>query len=553
MEINCLKEVSLLDKRFQSFSQDYRQNIVILGDDKEEISYRLNNYLKKENNFTLCFIHTTTLYVDQKGFIQSVILSLLSNYLNKEANFDLLINFANNKLPLTITHIQTISRKPHLTLLDALEIINIFIQETQQKCVLIIEEFTKLKQLFPNCYQEFSQFLILQRNCMVILTSCLIEDTIKILKDELNLLFGNFEKIHLNDIDFATIYKYMKSTFRKITPSHFFFSFFAKIFGTNISYYDMLKEKTLHYYSLHDEISSIVTLLETIFYNQNTYLYQKFYTRINLLENTQKDTHLMIKLLLAISSGYLRKKELNSLQIYKSNKELTPKIQKLIELGYLINLGDLYRVKDPLFSFWLNTTFRLSFSPAIINPQKHKQMWQKKVIEELQLFAEDLRKDNFQKITELITTFKGDTLKQGKIKYKLPFIEKTKIISYPEKDIFFLIGEGEEIIFAAIKEKQINDSDIFDFVEKSSNLKGKKVKKVFISFTDCPSITKLVGKNHKLTIWDANEINYLLNIYNKAMLTEKDSTDNQEIYSNYQDWRQTQLFIPQRDEQIEQT
>ncbi|MCK5493337.1 MAG: hypothetical protein KAJ14_09525, partial [Candidatus Omnitrophica bacterium] len=56
------------------------------------------------------------------------------------------------------------------------------------------------------------------------------------------------------------------------------------------------------------------------------------------------------------------------------------------------------------------------------------------------------------------------------------------------------------------------------FIEKGSNIKGKRVKKIFISLDDIPHRVRLIAKNNKLTMWDLQDVNNLLNIYNKPVV-----------------------------------
>jgi len=63
------------------------------------------------------------------------------------------------------------------------------------------------------------------------------------------------------------------------------------------------------------------------------------------------------------------------------------------------------------------------------------------------------------------------------------------------------------------------DNDIFDFIEKGANIRGKKVKKIFISLDTLPPAARVIAKNNKLLIWDVNEVNRLLNVYNQPMVS----------------------------------
>ena len=188
-------------------------------------------------------------------------------------------------------------------------------------------------------------------------------------------------------------------------------------------------------------------------------------------------------------------------------------------MNYIENLGNIYKIKDPLFSFWLTFIFKLHFSPAILNSEERKTLYRRRLKEEIAVFKEEFFKDKLKKILQLFSSFKNDSLHLGKTRYKLPTIENAKVISEPQKDFHLLIGEGKEIVFAGIKEKNVEDNDIFDFIEKGSNIKGKKVKKIFISLDNLPTTARLIAKNNKLIMWDINDINRLLRIYNQPIVS----------------------------------
>ncbi|MCK5393190.1 MAG: hypothetical protein KAI91_02550 [Candidatus Omnitrophica bacterium] len=510
-------KLETLNKRIEAFPKGYRQNVSILGNDPEETTYLLENYLQTNMFKEINYIHATSSYSGEKEFFKSIIFSLLSNYTHLEDTIDNLITYASPVLEKTTSFIKNCFQKEKFVFLDILEVINLFITESNRNCLLIIEEFLDLKDLFKNIYPEFSNFLVIQRNCMVILTSSNTKEAEKILAGELNLLFGNFEKIYLNDNFSLQNYLYLKEKIYPINPSAFFLSYFVNILGSNIVYYDLIADIIKDKYDPNNEDESIIIIIKSILYSKTTGLFQKFIKKIDLIKLCLKDYIPILKLLISLSQGYLRKRELLSLNIY-NNKELTSKLQKLVDLNYIENLGNIYKLNDSLFSFWLSHIFTLYFSPAILSPKLRISIFKKKMIEDIAIQKEEFFKDKLKKVLQLFSSFRNDTLQLGKNKYRLPILNNTKVISYPKNDFHLLIGKGKEIIFAGIKEKNVDDNDILDFIEKGSNIKGKRVKKIFISLDDIPHRVRLIAKNNKLTMWDLQEVNNLLNIYNKPVV-----------------------------------
>ncbi|MCP4653517.1 MAG: hypothetical protein GY858_09095 [Candidatus Omnitrophica bacterium] len=514
METNCWKNKLLIfDKRISAFINGYRQNITLIGDDDEEISYLLDNYLRDNNKSNICYLRINASFTDQKWFFKNSALALLSSFLNKTASLDDLINESAEKLPLTTSLIRKILHKNSPTFSDMLELINIFIKETEKRCVLIIENFIAIKSLFSDAVESFTKFIIVQRDCMAVLTTTQRKEAEKSLSSELNLLFGNFEKIYLNERSFIDNYLYLKSVMTPQLSSPFVNSFFVNILGNNILYHNLIADEIKKTTSTNeDEI--ILTTLTSCLFKRQTYFFQKFLKRIDAIDKTLKVSWPSIKILLSLSDGYLRKNELSSLRICDL-KNLNSRLAKLCDLDYVTNYGNIYKIKDPLFSFWLKHAFKL----CQYQPFLKDKLWQKNICEEIDNFKENFRKDKIEKVVELIACFNGDCLKMGKTSYRLPQSTTTKLISYPKDRMHLIVGEGKELMFIGIKEKDTKDSDIFKFIEKGSGIKGRKINKIFIALDQFPHSARLAAKRHKLTAWDVNEVNDLMRIYNKPVVS----------------------------------
>jgi hypothetical protein len=294
-------------------------------------------------------------------------------------------------------------------------------------------------------------------------------------------------------------------------------SFFANILGSNTIYHNLTKQVLLKHACPDNEETSIIRTLEEAIYVKETYFFQRFAKKINSIEDNFRNPSALIKILISISEGYIRERELASLRIFDS-KSLRAKLQKLCDLNYVENLGDIYKIKDPLFSFWLSHVFKLQFSVPVFDSERCRSLFVKKVQETILLFKEDFYKEKIKRVLELFGSFKNDTLWFGKDRYKLPLIEKSRLVSYPQARTHFLIGEGREIVFVGIKEGRVEDTDMFDFMEKGSSIKGKNVKKIFISLDLFSSSAKLIAKNNKFIAWDINEVNNLCRAYNKPIV-----------------------------------
>jgi len=514
-------KLSLLDKRIKAFLQGYRQNIALIGHDREEIAFLLDTYLENNKSPELIYLHTTTAYAGKKDFAKSLVKSLLENFNASLANIDALINQTEPKLPITTGLIKELLRKNTFTLQDILDIVNKFIIESNKRCVLIVEEFIDLKTIFPNCLKDFSKFIILQRGCMIILATSRQRETQKILASELNLLFGDFEKIFLNEKNFTDSYLHLKKCLDPMPATPFLISFLVNILGDNVIYHRLICEILKKNYGCDCEDDMLVATLTETLYRDTTYFFQKFLKNIDIIAEKLKDRDAGLKILLAITDGYIRKKDLSSLNIC-NNKELAGKLSKLVDSNYVLNYGEVYGANDPLFGFWLANIFKLHFAPAELNRSSRKTAWEQRIRQEISAARQDFYKDKINQVFDLIGSFKDDSLKIGKDRYRLPLIDHKKIVSDKDKGTHIVIGDGQEIVVLGIKENTVEDNDITEFMEKGSNIKGKKVKKIFISLDKFSHSAKLIAKENHFITWDIDDVNNLMKAYNRPIIsTEK--------------------------------
>jgi len=508
-------KLPVLDKRINGFKSGYRQNLAILGLDSEEISYLLDNYLLENKYSDFIYIRVSSNYKNAGDFFKDVAISFFSEYLDRIEKLDYFLFTLEERLPKTVNFIKNILKKNNISFFDVVELLDKIINETHKKYIFLIENFTGLDEIFNLWYQAFAKFIILQRDCMIILTSSNILKAENILANELNLLFGNFEKIYLDEVNFIDKYLYFKTC---LPPdiSDFSILFFINILGNNLMYYDLVSTIIKNNYNNSDEVNSLIKILEEVLYKRDGYFYQKYIKKIEFLKEEFNDYSSIIKLLFNLADGYIRKNELVSLNIYDS-KTLKARLDKLNRLNYITNFGNIYKISDYLFSFWLLNVFKINISSFSI--QRQYFFWRENITIEINNFREKFYRDKIEKIKELLLYFKDDIVYMNKIKYLLPVIGKLELV-FSDMDKFYFLTPRENI-FLGLKLNNTYDVDIFEFLKEAN--KYKQSKKIFISTGDINSAAKLLAKNHKMLVLDYNDINNLFSIYNlRTLIFEKE-------------------------------
>ena len=514
--------INTIDKRIESFREGYRQNIALTGN-RSRINCIRYKYLPVSfDNEIMIYVNAS--YIGDKELFNNIAYSLLSGYLKSHDSLDKMISAASYIIPSATSFIKkTLKTAGSISFLRSLELINKFINETSNRCILILDEFTELKRIFKNFHQDFSQFIIFQNKCMIIIASSNTSLAKEMLSSELNFLFGNFEHINLDENASIENYFYFKSLLDPIKPTSMFISFFVNVLGTNIFYFDVIAKEIKECYS-SDETNCIKKVLKNTLLKEESYFFQRFIARIDAIKNKFKNYVIPLKLILAISNGYMRKKEIASLSIAQE-RNLLSQLNKLSEFGYIVNNGDVYKIEDDFFSFWVSHVFSYYFYPITIDIKNKERPFNIKLEETVEIFHDTYLKDTTERIADLIAAFKDDYLKMRKQKIRLPHIDKTKMLSYPDKRFSFLVGEGKEIIFVGIKEDNADDADIMDYIEKTRAFKNKKVKKIFITLTDLNTSARIIAKENRLIAWDIKDINDLLRIYHKPIIINENTSN----------------------------
>jgi len=512
------KILNTIDKRIVSFKEGYRQNLSILGKDEDEINYLIEKYILNKKDSDLIYLRVDSLYNNPYQIFKNILFMLLSQYLNTTTSLDSLIYKTQNFFPSTIDYAKKFLKTKPTKFLEILDLINKFINESGKRCVLLIEKFSLLKETFKDFGNSFSKFLALQNRCMTILFDSYIEKAKKILNDELNLLFGGFEILSLETSSFWDNYSYFNHSLPSQKFSPHFIAFFIQHLKSNLFYYHLfvqkIKEVSNSSLSEKDIISEV---FKELLFCRESLLFQKFNYKLGVLKEKYKDHQDLIKILFLLSQGYLRKNDIAFFLKIEQNR-LTQKIKRLLEIEYIEVLGNIYKISDSLFSFWLSKVFRLYLSYNFLKEAQRVKIFKQTIEETFSLFKEEFYREKTKKVLELFSLFKDDVLMLKRQRLRFPLLKKIKIITYPEENSNLLIGEGKEIIIVEIKEGECKEKDICRFIERSSLLKNRNLKRIYIYLGNIEDSVKLIAKKDKIILWGKEELNELLRIYNKPII-----------------------------------
>lgn len=526
--------LDVLEKRLTDFSQGYRQNIAILGDELLGKTTLLKHFLNTINDEKLSPVYVDIAPFEFSLFLKRTINSLLYNYLrasqllSTRESLELLVKRAKNNLPLTIMLIECFlptldKEKPEILFKELFAIIETFSHEAQKSCVIIFDEFHNLKNLgIKNVFHDLGKKLMFQKNMLFVFSSSLKNEAKKILTDDLSLLFGNFETIELQMLSPARSQELIKSSLKNISISKEFVDFLVNFTGGHPFYLRHICKCAVSLLAAEqkeniDKDALIATLERLLFEEWGTFNCKFSSSLTGLSSHRTKNDFLY--LLVAIAIGTNKIKDLAA-SLRKQRVEITQKLNKLIELNLISRNGSFYAVNDRLMAFWLKFVhFEKLYS---LSPDHNDQVahFRNKIAAEIEEFITSSKKPVADRMLELFNQFEEDDIQFDRKKFRLSHFKELRIMTFDNSDLKIgLFGTTQDSLWlAAIKEEGINEQDITTFLSNTKKFKHKLINRIIVGLGDIDRNAKLLAKESNIFTWDIANINDLFDFYGKPRI-----------------------------------
>ena len=194
----------------------------------------------------------------------------------------------------------------------------------------------------------------------------------------------------------------------------------------------------------------------------------------------------------------------------------------LVDLGMILKNGHFYLLEDKLFKFWIKYVFEKYLKAVDVSPEKQRKEFREELERSMFQFSQIAREEMSTRIVELLHCFDNEAFNLNGRKYKLPSFRE--IVPLKLKDV---TGQYIDVIKAScpegvwllvLKNEQLFENDLNSFLQELKKLEQKPQKRVIISLADLDPNARLKALQERMWIWNENEINALLNIYDKPYM-----------------------------------
>ncbi len=514
--------IQILEKRVCSLKEGYRQNIAIIGQEDVGKTSIISKFLA-----SFCDPRVITVFLGVRpesldGFANRFICALLYNFLINSGlplkeDIEYLISKSRRYIPKTCEKINFIlselSRRKKINIVNELfslsELIN---QETGKFTVFFLDEFHNLENIgVRNLYRDWGKLLILQKNTLYAITSSRIFKAKAVLSKQLSLLFGNFEIITVEPFDIHTSWSYLDQHAPGLKLNPGVKDFIINFTGGHPLYLELIAD-ALSGANISVDLADI---LENLLFNTSGILNQRFsnYIKRFLDEPANND---YISILYLIARGETRIKDIAHI-LHKQKKELSVRVNYLLEADAISVSGDFVKCNDRLFAYWMRFVYQEKMRSVSFDAKNQKEKFRANILGLIREFSMQSGKPLANRVSELLALFEDDLMQFERKKIRLNHFREIKPLVFNHRFLKDgLLGRSSDALWImAIKPEALTEQDVTEFAKECKRYHHKSQRKIIVTLKEVDPNARLKALEEKIWTWDLNNLNQILDLFSK--------------------------------------
>ncbi len=539
MSYNRTDTLNSLIYRINSFSDGYRQNIAIIGEPYIGKTSLIKNLLasseiKKDLIIPIYIeIKIEPFEFCAKRFIKSALFHLMQSdpLLTTPRDTVLLIEDLRRSYPKTAQTCMRVLQDLEKTKFDEaysfmMDIPVAIFEETKKRCILIIDEFHNLGNFtLKHPLGTLAKKIMLQKNTMYILLSSKNTISQRLLSEKLSMLFGNFERILLSPFDINMSRSFLQDNLGATEFPPVYMDFIASFTGYKSLYMqiicDEIKRGIFSKKISPDDYARLMefALTETIF--RKTGVINQHFSSFFFKVSDGKSLSKSAAVLIALSSENKKQQDIAASSRLQS-RDISKILNRLLEMDIVVRNGSFYRLRDKLFSFWLQSVYLKRILSFSIEEMIEENAFKKDVMNKLDIFLQEFEKELSSRIVDLFRLFKNDVIQLNGKKHRfLSFSNVQKLEESFCNATNILATSGKLKWLCTIKKEHVTENDVGEIIKKSKRKKKESRinKNVLISLAGINDNAYLMAKEAKFWVWDLESLNVLMELYGKPNIT----------------------------------
>lgn len=520
-----------LTQRLQAFSEGFRHNLAILGPPGSGKTFQLQQLLARHPD-GLMLVYCPLYRESCRGFLQRLLCAILQAGLPATGRAEpsaadpepltRLLERAQTQLPRTASAVRAvdslIARRLHGEAFNrALDVIPVLIEERRAPCVLILDEFLFLEDLgLGHAFHELGKRVMTWPSTLFILTSSTVYRARAILRERLQLLFGQFEFLTLEALDAGTASAWAQQELKGLRKAGSMHPFLISWLGASPWYLTVFLNRFKELAALRRSTEVTEPLfLQTawdVLGSPEGPLHHWCVLRTEALARGRVGAR-ALEALLQVAQGVRTMTEIGA---RVGRAELSGALQHLANEDIAQRNGMCWVIPDPVLRCWLSTVLLAQRADARLSASALRQRFEQHLRTLWDQWLQTHQLSLPERVVNLFAKFGEETVTLDSKTGRLPKFEA--ITTHQAGGGAYVIADGQGRRWcASVSDGPVDENAISRFETFCRQQAPKPSRKVVISTGVMEQNARLLAKTVSMWVWQADDLRRLQELYTRSL------------------------------------
>lgn len=529
-----------LQRRLQAFREGFRQNLAMLGPPGSGKTFQLQQLLLRQPA-NLLLVYCPLYREPPRSFLNRLLCAVLQAGLpalrapTEEVTqrsvdpdtgppMEALLQRAERELPRTAIALRPVGpliarRLYGEAFTRALDAIPVLVEERQQPCVLVLDEFLLLEEVASiHAFHELGKRVMTWPATLFILSSSSLYRARAILRERLQLLFGQFELLTLAGLDEGTTGAWIEARLSGLEGAELVSRFLVRWLGAIPRHLVMLLNRL-------NELSALrgaVRIDEPLFLqaawdvvgNPDGALHQWCLVQTERLGQYPLAAR-ALEALIHLAEGARTTTDIGR---RLGRGGLSNALQLLTEHDLVQRSGTCWIMTDPILRCWLATGFLAPRPHAQLDATAIRRRFDRYVRGLWSCWSDASRLSFPEQVIDLFTKFRDDTVLLDSKTGRLPRFEgiTRHQPSSPGAEAYLVADGPGKRWCATIHEGPVDENAIAGFEAFCRRQAPRPSRKVVIAKSGLDQNARLLAKTASMWVWEWSDLGVLMELYGQV-------------------------------------
>jgi len=354
-----------------------------------------------------------------------------------------------------------------------------------------------------------------QTNTMYVVASSLPRKAHNIFREQLALLFGNFEVLEVEPFTFSESDEWIQEQLAPKEVSPVVRTALIQLTDGHPYYLNVLLRGLKRHIEDQQEgelsEEQLTDVLEQELFSREGTLCRYWEAQISSWHKG-RFAYLYLDALLAVALGH---KKLSQVARHVKRPLRTTKkiLDRLVETESLDKQGSFYVIRDTLFNFWVREVYHLRQLTLEVDVESVRQHFRRSVHTWFERMTYENQKELSKRIEALFTDFRNDVVVLDNKKIKCPSF--AEVHSKPSNGrVFPVVAKSAHSRWLCqVAYKTVKEDDVEVFQRDIQKVRAPVQRRIMIALAGIELNAKLLAQESRILIWDLAALNSLMSLY----------------------------------------